>query len=93
VSEALEIQEIHDEFLREAGFNLTDLRSQIQLTYWSEQHFITQGLLELLPFGEILSNIAFTHTSITPLTNLLVRQIKPYFIGDYQELPNTTEPQ
>ena len=53
MSEALEIQEIHDEFLREAGFNLTDLRSQIQLTYWSEQHFITQSLVELLPFREI----------------------------------------
>jgi len=59
VSEALEIQEIRNEFLREAGFNLTDLRNQIQLTYWSEQHFITQGLLELLPFGEILSDIRF----------------------------------
>jgi len=59
VSEALEIQEIRNEFLREAGFDLTDLRSQIQLTYWSEQHFITQGLLELLPFGEILSDICF----------------------------------
>jgi len=59
VSEALEIQEIHDEFLREAGFDLTDLRSQIQLMYWSEQHFITRSLLELLPFGEILSDIRF----------------------------------
>jgi len=59
VSEALEIQEIQDEFLREAGFDLTDLRNQVQLTYWSEQHFITQGLLELLPFGEILSDIHF----------------------------------
>jgi len=59
VSEALEIQEIQDKFLREAGFDLTNLRNQIQLTYWSEQHFITQGLLELLPFGEILSDIRF----------------------------------
>ena len=59
MSEALEIQEIREEFLREAGFNLTDLRNQIQLTYWSEQHFITQSLIELLPFGEILSNIRF----------------------------------
>jgi len=59
VAEALEIQEIHKEFLREAGFNLTDLRNQIQLTYWSEQHFITQSLIELLPFGEILSDIRF----------------------------------
>jgi len=59
VSETLEIQEICIEFLREAGFNLIDLRNQVQLTYWSEQHFITQGLLELLPFGEILSDIHF----------------------------------
>ena len=59
MADALEIQEIQDQFLREAGFDLTDLRSQIQLMYWSEQHFITQGLLELLPFGEILSDICF----------------------------------
>jgi len=59
VSEALEIQEICEEFLREASFDLTDLRTQVQLTYWSEQHFITKGLLELLPFGEILSDIRF----------------------------------
>jgi len=59
VSEALEIQEIHKEFLREAGFNLTNLRNQIQITYWSEQHFITKELLDLIPFGEILSNIHF----------------------------------
>jgi len=59
VAEALEIQEIQDEFLREAGLDLTNLRNQIQLTYWSEQHFITQGLIELLPFGEILSDIRF----------------------------------
>jgi len=59
VSETLEIQEIRNEFLREAGFNLTNLRNQIQLIYWSEQHFITQGLIELLPFGEILSDIRF----------------------------------
>jgi len=59
VSEALEIQEIRDEFLQEVGFNLNDLRNQVQLMYWSEQHFITQGLLKLLPFGEILSDIRF----------------------------------
>jgi len=59
VSETLEIQEIQDKFLREASFNLTDLRTQVQLMYWSEQNFITQGLIELLPFGEILSDIHF----------------------------------
>ena len=49
MSEALEIQEICDEFLREAGFNLTDLRNQIQLTYWSEQHFITKASSNYYP--------------------------------------------
>ena len=50
---------ICEEFIRELALNLTDLRNQIQLTYWSEQHFITKELLELLPFREILSDIRF----------------------------------
>jgi len=54
-----EIQEIHKEFIRELSLNLVNLRNQIQLTYWSKQHFITKELLELLPFGEILSDIYF----------------------------------
>jgi len=52
-------QTICKEFLRELALNLVNLRNQVQLTYWSEQHFITQELLNLLPFGEILSNIRF----------------------------------
>jgi len=59
VAEDLEIQEIRNEFLREAGFDLDNLRTQVQLTYWSEQHFITRSLLKLLPFREILSDIRF----------------------------------
>ena len=50
---------IREEFIRELALNLIDLRNQVQLTYWSEQHFITKELLELIPFGEILSNIRF----------------------------------
>jgi len=51
--------EIHKEFIRELTLNLVDLRNQVQLTYWSEQHFITKELLDLIPFGEILSDIQF----------------------------------
>jgi len=51
--------EICKEFIRELSLNLINLRNQIQLMYWSEQHFITQELLKLLPFGEILSDICF----------------------------------
>ena len=54
-----EIQEICEEFIRELSLNLADLRNQVQLTYWSKQHFITQELLDLLPFREILSDIHF----------------------------------
>jgi len=52
-------QTIHKEFIRELALNLIDLRTQVQLMYWSEQHFITQELLDLIPFGEILSDIHF----------------------------------
>ena len=52
-------QTICEEFLRELALNLVNLRNQIQLTYWSEQHFITQELLDLIPFGEILSDVRF----------------------------------
>jgi hypothetical protein len=40
---------------------LADLRNQVQLMYWSEQHFITQDLLRQLSFGRILSATTFYH--------------------------------
>jgi len=52
-------QTICEEFIQELALNLIDLRTQVQLMYWSEQHFITQELLDLIPFGEILSDIHF----------------------------------
>ena len=52
-------QEIRDEFIRENFQDLVDLRTQVQLTYWSEQHFVTKPLLDKLPFGEILSHTQF----------------------------------
>jgi hypothetical protein len=36
-----------------------DLRNQVHLTYWSEQHLLTQDLLHQLPFGRILSATSF----------------------------------
>jgi len=52
-------QELREEFIRESFQDLVDLRTQVQLTYWSEQHFITKVLLDKLPFGEILSHTRF----------------------------------
>ena len=36
-----------------------DLRTQVHLMYWSELHFITQELLDLLPFGRVLGATTF----------------------------------
>ena len=47
--------------LREQFPNLADLRNQVHVAYWSKQHFITQDLLDLLPFGRVLSATAFYH--------------------------------
>ena len=38
---------------------IADLRDQVQLTYWSNHHFVAQVLLDQLPFGEILGSYRF----------------------------------
>jgi hypothetical protein len=50
-----------EQIVREQFPQLVDLRNQVHLTYWSEQHFITQNLLRQLPFGRILSATTFYH--------------------------------
>jgi len=52
-------QAICNKFIRENFQDLVDLRTQVQLTYWSEQHFITKALFDKLPFREILSHTCF----------------------------------
>ena len=47
--------------VREQFPQVTDLRNQVHLTYWSEQHLVTQELLCQLPFGRILSATTFYH--------------------------------
>ena len=39
--------------------DLVDLRTQVQLTYWSDFHIIPKELLDLLPFGEPLGPTRF----------------------------------
>jgi hypothetical protein len=45
--------------VREQFPQVADLRNQVHLTYWSEQHLVTQDLLHQLPFGRILSATTF----------------------------------
>jgi len=50
---------------------IADLRDQVQLTYWSNHHFIAQTLLDQLPFGEILGSYRFYQYVNYQLPNLL----------------------
>ena len=52
--------------------NLADLRNQVHVTYWSGQHFITQDLLDLLPFSRVLSATALYHYTDFQLDALVV---------------------
>jgi hypothetical protein len=45
--------------VREQFPQVADLRNQVHLTYWSEQHLVTQDLLCQLPFGRVLSATTF----------------------------------
>ena len=55
------LSKVQEQVLREQFPNLADLRNQVHIAYWSEQHFITQDLLDLLPFSRVLSATAFYH--------------------------------
>ena len=52
------LSQAQQQLIRER-FQVADLRTQVHLTYWSELHFITQELLDLLPFGRVLGATAF----------------------------------
>jgi hypothetical protein len=55
------LNRIQEQAIRGQFPQLVNLRNQVQLMYWSEQHFITQDLLHQLPFGRILSTTTFYH--------------------------------
>jgi hypothetical protein len=53
------LSEEQQQVIREQFPQVADLRNQVHLTYWSEQHLVTQDLLCQLPFGRILSATTF----------------------------------
>ena len=52
------LSQAQQQLIRER-FQVADLRTQVHITYWSELHFITQELLDQLPFGRVLGATAF----------------------------------
>ena len=65
------LSEAQTQLLREQFPSIADLRNQVHLTYWSEQHLITQDLLDLLSFGRVLSATAFYHYTDFQLDDLV----------------------
>ena len=55
------LSETQVQLLREQFPSIADLRNQVHVTYWSKQHLVTQEILDLLPFGRVLSATAFYH--------------------------------
>ena len=65
------LSEAQTQLLREQFPSIADLRNQVHVTYWSEQHLITQDLLDLLSFGRVLSATAFYHYTDFQLDDLV----------------------
>ena len=53
------VSQLEERLLRLNIVHLADLREQVQLTYWSEIHFVTQALIDFLPFGYSLGPTKF----------------------------------
>ena len=65
------LSKVQTQLLREQFPSTADLRNQVHITYWSEQHLVTQELLDLLPFGRVLSATAFYHYTDFQLDDLV----------------------
>ena len=65
------LSETQTQVLREQFPSIADLRNQVHITYWSEQHLVTQELLDLLPSGRVLSATAFYHYTDFQLDDLV----------------------
>ena len=67
------LSETQTQVLREQFPSIADLRNQVHITYWSEQHLVTQEPLDLLPFGRVLSATAFYHYTDFQLDDLVAK--------------------
>jgi len=71
---------------------IADLMDQVQLTYWSNHHFIAQVLLDQLPFGEILGSYRFYQYVDYQLPSLLEaarRNLLYWILADIRQYNRT----
>jgi len=63
---------LRDQILRENFPQITDLRNQVHISYWSDYYFISQPLLNYLPFGRSLRPTTFYQYIDYQFDNLLI---------------------
>jgi hypothetical protein len=52
-------REVHERLISDCFPFIADLDAQAHLTYWSNNSSVPQPLLDILPFGQALSLLAF----------------------------------
>ena len=73
--------------MREYFPHITNFQEQVQLVYWSNFHFISKTLLQLLPFSQLLGERRFyqyANYQLGPLANEARRNLLYWALGDVQ---------
>ncbi len=65
-------EQIREQVLREQFPQITNLRNQVHISYWSDYHLISQSLLNHLPFGRSLGPTPFYQYIDYQFDNLLI---------------------
>ena len=81
----LRTQEVQEQLVREYFPHIVDLQEQVQLVYWSDFHFISKNLLDLLPFGRLLGGRCFysyIDYQLGPIKDEARRNLLYWTLGD-----------
>ena len=64
--------QVRDQLAQDYFPHIVDLRNFIHITYWSNFHYITQTLFDLLPFGQLFREshfYAFSDYQLDPIAD------------------------
>ena len=81
----LRSQEVQEQLVREYFPHIVDLQEQVQLVYWSNFHFVSKTLLDLLPFGRLLGGrhfYSYVDYQLGPIKDKARRNLLYWTLGD-----------
>ena len=84
----LRTSEVQEQLIREYFPHIVNLREQVQLVYWSDFHFISKVLLDLLPFSRLLGGrhfYSYVDYQLGPITDEARRNLLYWALGDRSE--------